>query len=40
MGYDAAPEKYSAEIEKFRESISDNEWQRLIGRVPSDEEDE
>ncbi len=32
MGYDAAPEKYSAEIDKFRDSLTDNEWQRLIGR--------
>ena len=40
MGYDKAPEKYSQEIEKFRESMSDNEWQRLIGRIPSDEDDE
>ena len=34
MGYDAAPEKYSAEIDKFRDSLTDNEWQRLIGRRP------
>ena len=33
MGYNAAPEKYSAEIDKFRDSISDSEWQRLIGRA-------
>ena len=33
MGYNAAPEKYSAEIDKFRESISDSEWQRLIGKI-------
>ncbi|MBO7449302.1 MAG: alpha/beta hydrolase [Clostridiales bacterium] len=33
MGYDAAPEKYSAEIDKFRDSLTDNEWQRLIGRA-------
>ena len=42
MGYNAAPEKYSAEIDRFRDSISDNEWQKLIGRCPAayDEDDE
>ena len=38
MGYDAAPEKYSAEIDKFRDIISDNEWQKLIGRTPHSED--
>ena len=33
MGYNEAPEKYSAEIDKFRDSLTDNEWQRLIGRA-------
>ncbi len=32
MSYNDAPEKYSAEIDRFRENIADNEWQRLIGR--------
>ena len=38
MGYNAAPEKYSQEIDKFRDSLTDNAWQRLIGRVGSDED--
>ena len=33
MSYNDAPEKYSAELDRFRESISDNDWQRLIGKV-------
>lgn len=32
MSYNEAPEKYSAELDKFRESLSDSEWQRLIGK--------
>ena len=40
MGYNAAPEKYSSEIDRFRDSISDNEWQKLIGRRPSYETDD
>lgn len=32
MAYDNAPETYSAELEKFRDSLSDSEWQRLIGK--------
>ncbi|MBP5571587.1 MAG: alpha/beta fold hydrolase [Bacteroidales bacterium] len=36
-GYDAAPEKYSAEIDRFRDSLTDNEWQRLIGRRSYDD---
>ena len=40
MGYNAAPEKYSAEIDRFRDSISDNEWQKLIGRRPAYDEDD
>ena len=31
--YNDAPEKYSSEIDRFRDSISDNEWQRLIGKA-------
>ena len=37
MGYNDAPEKYSQEIDKFRDSLTDSAWQRLIGRV-SDED--
>ena len=40
MGYNAAPEKYSVEIDRFRDSISDNEWQKLIGRRPAYDEDD
>ena len=32
MAYNDAPEQYATEIDKFRDSLSDNEWQRLIGK--------
>lgn len=31
--YNDAPEKYSTEIDRFRDSISDSEWQRMIGKA-------
>lgn len=36
MSYNDAPEKYSAEIDRFRENIAESEWQRLIGRRKDD----
>ena len=30
--YNDAPEKYSAELDKFLENITDSEWQRMIGK--------
>lgn len=32
MAYHDAPEKYTAELDRFYESLSDSEWQRLIGK--------
>jgi len=37
--YNDAPEKYSAEIDRFRDSITDSEWQRMIGKKTLEEDD-